>query len=160
VRQLIDQHPPRVSGKGTIQVELLAHDAGIADGDGRDCFETFEQPLRVDAAMRLDIADDHVLARCTHVLRGFEHRVGLADAGGSAKENAQATALGARRFRLDLSQGRSGSGRTSAMQCGYLAGGGPGACTSSRARFSSRTLTRGSPSHPSNLPRTCSPINA
>ena len=46
--------------------------------------------------MQLDVADDDVDAVGALALRGFEHRVALADAGGRAEEDAQAPAARAR----------------------------------------------------------------
>src|SRR5215469_3829704 len=91
-------------GDRRIEVELLPHDPAIAHRDRRYPLEAFEQPLRLDAAMRLDVSDHHILARSAHALRRLEHRVRLAHSRRSAKENAQATALRARLFCLDMSQ--------------------------------------------------------
>ncbi len=130
--------------------------------DGGDLLESLEQPLGVCTAMRLHVPDDDVLSGSANVLRGLEHRVGLADTGGSAKENTEAAALGAGLFCLDVGQQLIGIGpyfghaRLSEPPEGHLAG----ACIASSARFSSSTFTRGSPSHPSNLPFACSAINA
>ena len=51
--------------------------------------------------MRLDVADDEVDAARAHAARGLQHRVGLADAGAGAEEDAQLAAPGLRLLGLD-----------------------------------------------------------
>ena len=96
--------------KGRIEIELVTYDASIFDSERREAIEAFEQALRLDAAVRLDVADDYVFiygGTCRggkSCVRRFEHGVGFSDACGSAKENAQTPALGAGFFGLNVSE--------------------------------------------------------
>ena len=55
----------------------------------RNDFEAFEQRLGLAAAMRLDNADDDVVAVFLQRMGLLQHFVGLADAGSGADEDAQ-----------------------------------------------------------------------
>ena len=115
MRQLIDEQNGRMARERRIQIELLAHDAAVTHRQGRQPLQAFEQPLGLDATVRLDIADDHIGAGGAQAPRGLQHGVGLADAGGGAEEDAQTPALGAGLLGLDVSEELIRIGPTSAM---------------------------------------------
>ena len=104
MRKLVDQQDGRSTAQRGIEVEFLADDVAIADGQRRQLLEPFHQPLGLDPAMRLDIADDDLAADCLRTPCRFQHRVSLADACGSAEENVQAAAPGAGLFCADLGE--------------------------------------------------------
>jgi hypothetical protein len=106
VSELIDQQDAGTARKGGVEIELLPHDAPIFDGQGWQQIEAVEQPLGIDAAVWLNITNDHVAGGVCgkQGVRRFEHRVRFADAGGRAKENAQPPALGAGLFGLYVSE--------------------------------------------------------
>jgi hypothetical protein len=106
MRELIDQQDAGTALERGIEIELLSHDAAIFDGQGRQQLEAAEQPFGFNAAVWLDITDDYAAGRVcgTQGVRRFEHRECFADAGGRAKENAQAAALGAGFFGLYVSE--------------------------------------------------------
>ena len=103
----------------------------------------------VGAAVRLDEADDDVEPLTLQLVGVLEHLVGLADTRRGADVHAQPRApflLGARQERLGGRRCRIGhSARYFFIGC----------CASS-ARFSSRTLTTGSPRKPNWRPSECS----
>src|SRR6185295_7209719 len=133
-----------------IEIELLSDDVAVAHGERGHLLQAFHEPLGLDAAVRLDVSDDEVGTVGTGGTGGFEHRVGLADAGGGAKEDSQATAGGAGLFGLHLFQQLIGIrplfGHASVYSC--LTGD-----DASSARFNSSTFTRGSPRKPKVRPR-------
>ncbi len=146
-----------------------ADDVTVVNRKRRQALEALEQALGLDAAVRLDIAHDDVAPGRAHVARSFQHRVGLADAGGGSEKDAQSPALCARflgieareqlirvrPFRLSLRDSQSSRGslvaarrrrgrRSTSLPSGLVP------CSSSSARLSSRTFTRGSPRNPAN----------
>jgi hypothetical protein len=92
VCEFVDEQDCRPSRQGTVQVKFLPDDVAIVNRKRAQPFETLQQALGFDAAVRLDIARNDVVPRSLHVAGRFEHRVGLADAGGGTK-NAQPPAL-------------------------------------------------------------------
>ena len=148
MREFVDQQDFRTALQRRVEVELPAHHAAIADRQRRQAFERLEQALGLVAAVRLDVADHDVGARRLRGERGLEHRVGLADARGGAEEDAQAAAARACLLGLHLRQQLV---RIRAF-VGHRAIIGP----ASRARFSSSTFTRGSPSTPNVRPSVAS----
>jgi hypothetical protein len=102
VGELIDQQDAGTTRKGRIEVELLPYDASILDGQCRQKLEAIEQTFGIDAAVRLNITDDHVGSTVcgTQAARRFEHPVCFANAGGCPEEYAQPPALGTGLFGL------------------------------------------------------------
>ena len=62
MRKLVNQQDGRSPAQRGIEVEFLADDVAIADGQRRQPLEPFHQPLGLDPAVRLDIADDDFAA--------------------------------------------------------------------------------------------------
>src|SRR4029077_17480679 len=81
---------------------------------------------------------------------GLEHGIGLADSRRCAEKNPQPPTALARLLGPDLLE------QLVRIRPGF---GHLGPFSASSARFSSRTLTRGSPRTPANLPSVCSAIN-
>ena len=85
----------------------------------RDDLETVEQRLGLLPPMRLDHADDNVVAVLASRLRLLQHFVGLADAGRGADENLELAArLSSRRAASSSASAKAGmcrSGRWSAI---------------------------------------------
>jgi hypothetical protein len=75
-----------------IQVHLAERPPAIGVLLARQHIEPFEDGLGLDPAMRLDDADDHVVAFALALLRHLEHRISLADARVRAQEDLQAAA--------------------------------------------------------------------
>ena len=86
MRQLIHHDQSRAALQRGIQIKFLKGDAFIGHGFARQDFETFEQRFRLNALMRLDQAEDDIPAFFLALTGGFEHRVGLADAGAGAEK--------------------------------------------------------------------------
>ena len=87
VRQLVHQRElgsPRQHG---IHVHLGQRGAAIGDLPARDHLELGQQRLGLRPAVGLDVADHHVHALRLALVRGFQHGVGLAHAGGVAQED-------------------------------------------------------------------------
>ncbi len=142
MRELVHEQDGGMPGESGVQVELLPNDAAISDRQRRQMLEALGEPLGLDAAMRLEIADHDVGAGRLGGARRLQHGVGLADAGGGAEEDAQPAAGGAGLLGLDVGEKlvRVGPG------FGRCAHGGD-YFMPSRARFSSSTLTRGLAEH-------------
>jgi hypothetical protein len=103
--KLVNEQDARTTCEGRIEIELVAYDAPVFDSQCRESLEALEQTLRFDATVRLDVADHYIrICRGASTVRGFEHPVRLAYAGGSSKENAQPPALGAGFFGLNVSE--------------------------------------------------------
>ena len=100
--ELVDHQDLGVTSQSCVQIELVAHDATVADGERRQARQPFQQPLGLDAAVRLHVADDQVGAGGVDAACRLEHCVGLADTGGSAEEDFQPAAARARLVFLDL----------------------------------------------------------
>ena len=100
VCQFIDEDEPRLPSQRRIEIEFAEHDAAVGDLFMRKLFETLEQRFRVVPAVRLDVPDHHVDPIGTRSLRGFEHRVGFADARRVAEENLELAARGSVLHRL------------------------------------------------------------
>jgi hypothetical protein len=103
--ELVNEQNAWTTCEGRIEIELLAYDATIFDGQRREAIEAFEQALGFDAAVWLDVADYYIgTRRGASVVRRFEHGVGLSYTGGSAEKNAKPAALGAGLFGLNVSE--------------------------------------------------------
>ena len=93
VRQFIDDQHGRVAGQRGVEVEFAGRRLGrVRAAFGAASWQQL-QPLKLRcglaATVRLDQTDHHVGALRTQLLRGFQHRVGLADAGRCAEEDLQ-----------------------------------------------------------------------
>src|SRR5580765_1271423 len=104
MRQFIDEQDRWTPPERRIKIELVSHDPAIAYGKRWQPFQAFEKALGLDAAVGLHIADDDVGTTRTQTAGRLEHRIGLADTGRGAEENAQAPTLGARLFGLNTSE--------------------------------------------------------
>ena len=89
VRELVDKHDLRPTGDDGVEVHLLQPPALVFDALARNDFEPLQQRLRLLAAMRLDDADDDIVAVALARARRLQHRIGLADAGRRADENLE-----------------------------------------------------------------------
>ena len=122
---------PREDG---VDVHLLERAAAVLELPPRHDLEVADLRRRLLPAVRLDEADDDVLAVVAPAPALVQHREGLADAGGGAEVDAE----------LSSRHGYSLTARR----------------LSSSARFSSRTFTPGSPRKPSERPSVCSSTRA
>ena len=96
VGELVDDRDRGAALEQGVEIHLGQRLAAIGDRVARDHLESLEQLLGIGAPVRLDDADHHLAAFGTARLCGLEHRVGLADAGRRADEQAEAAALCAR----------------------------------------------------------------
>ena len=102
MRQLIDEQDGRTPQQPH-QVELVSRSA-VAHRKRWQPLQAFQQAFRLDAAVGLHVADDDVGSTRTQTAGRLEHRVGLADTGRGAEEDAQTSTLGARLFGLNTSE--------------------------------------------------------
>src|SRR4051812_11767280 len=142
MRELIDQQNRGATRERGIEIQLLPHDIPVANADRRQVFETFEQPLGFNAAVRLDVSDHHIRAAGTRAAGRLEHRVGLADTCGGAEKNTQTPAPRASFLYLEMREELIGIRSHFHHQRARYA---PCSGIASSARFSSSTFTRGSP---------------
>src|SRR5690242_6930986 len=101
MRKLIDERDLRAPRNDRLEVHLLEMLAAIFDGAAGDDLESFEQSLRLPAAMGLDDAYDNIIPVLSTGLCLLQHLIGLADAGRGAHENLEFTVaafLASRRF--------------------------------------------------------------
>ena len=87
--ELVDQHDLRAAGDDGVEVHLLEPLAPVFDAPARNDLEPVEQRLGLLAAVRLDDADDDIVAVLLAGARLLQHLVGLADAGRGADENLE-----------------------------------------------------------------------
>ncbi len=80
VGKLVDQDDLRPAGDDGVEVHLLEPLALVLDAPARNDFEAFQQRFGLLAAVRLDDADDDVVAVLLSGARLLQHLVGLADA--------------------------------------------------------------------------------
>ena len=144
--ELVDQRDACPASQRGVEIELLAHDAAVINGQRRQPLEPLDQTLGLDTAVRFDIADDDVRPARLGSAGGLEHRVRLANPGGRSEEQMQSAALRARLFPNDVREQLVRVGPAFAVDHTPPA---------SSARFSSRTCTRGSPRRPSVRPCVC-----
>lgn len=98
MRQLVDQGEPRPALQHRIEVHLLQRLPLVGDLRSRDDLEIADQSLGFLAPVRLDDADDNVLAVDPAGVAGDEHLVGLADARRGSQEDLQTAARLLRRL--------------------------------------------------------------
>jgi hypothetical protein len=104
MRQLVDENKRRSARQGRIQVEFLDLCSLDVQHQRRQLLQTVEQRSGILPAMRFE-QSDHDLGAGAHLfVRGGQHRISLADAGGSAEKNLQSAAAAARGRRVDLCQ--------------------------------------------------------
>ena len=89
VRQLIDQNDLRLAGNDGVEVHLLEPLPLVLDTPPRNDFEPLQQRLRLFAAVRLDNADNNIVAVLLSRSGLLQHLIGLADARGGADEDLQ-----------------------------------------------------------------------
>ena len=153
VRELVDEHDLRPSCDDRVDVHFVERLPAIGDASPRNDLEALEQRLGLLAPVRLDDADDDVVAVLAARPGLLQHFVGLADTGRRADENLQladAPLLTPRRLEQRV-------GRRPVVKVASLVGHpaeqsphgpieGVSAASLSSARFSASTFTRGSPS--------------
>ena len=87
--ELVHQRDLRVAGDNGVEIHLLEPLPLVFETSARNDLETVEQGLRLLAAVRLDDADDDVVAVLLSGAGLLQHLVGLADAGRRADENLE-----------------------------------------------------------------------
>ena len=169
VGQLVDEDERGPAPQDRVEVHLLETVPLVVENPPRHDLEPFDQRLGFPAAVGLDDADDDIKPSCLLAAASCKHLVGLAHARSGAEEDSSgvpcppggphaavrpARAAGRRGFgRLawnPMSARRPASGRPRALRYPLAR---------SRARFSLRTFTRGSPRKPSSLSSVCSLTN-
>ena len=114
VGEFVDQHDLRPAGDDGVEVHFLKPLALVFDSPARDDFEAFQQRLGLLAAVRLDDADDDVVAVLLPGAGLLQHLVGLADARRRADEDselADAAFFPPGRFKQGLRRGSLVQGR-------------------------------------------------
>ena len=94
MRKLVDEQQRRPARERGIDVEFAQHGALVRDLARGKRFEAFEEGGGIATIVRFDDSHDDVGARGPLGTGVGEHRVGLADAGRGAEENAQLPARG------------------------------------------------------------------
>ena len=104
VGELVDEDQRGPARERAVEVELAQRPALEGNLDLRQHRQVGDERLGLLASMRLDDADEDVLALVAQRARGREHRERLADAGGRAEVDAQASAPRGRLARLHLGE--------------------------------------------------------
>ena len=89
VGEFVDQRELRAPREEGVEVHLLELTVLVLEAMAGDDFEALQQRLGLLAPMRLDHADDDVVAVLLSGARLLQHLIGLADAGGRAEEDLQ-----------------------------------------------------------------------
>ena len=126
MRELVDEQDARAALERRVEIELLPYHPAVADGQRGQPLEPRGEPLRLGAAVRLDVTDDDFGACQARGLCRAQHRKGLADAGGGAEEDPQPAATRASLLGLDVREQLVGIGTR--LDCHY------GAIIASRRR--------------------------
>ena len=92
VGEFIDQHNLRPTGDDPVKVHFVKPLAFVLDSPARDDFEAFQEGFGFLAAVRLDDADDDVVAVVLPGAGLQQHFVGLADARRRTHENSELAA--------------------------------------------------------------------
>ena len=92
VRQFIHQQQRRATQHCRVNVKFVERRTAMFEDATWQNFEAFRQLERVLAPMCLDDADDYINTLGAARGRGFEHREGLADAGGRPEEQFETPA--------------------------------------------------------------------
>ncbi len=150
VCELIDQQQARRTGQCFVQVELMERHAAHFEAPARQHRQAGQQDLGFAAPMRFDHADRDIDTVLGQPSCSREHRKSLADTGRRTEIHAQPTAPRpcgrGFRGRLGLDRGEQ------RIRIGALIFGAGQGLIESNARFSSSTLTRGSPRNPRSGP--------
>ncbi len=110
VRELVDEDQRGMPANRAVQIELGELSPLILDPGGRQHLEALQQRLGFLAAMRLDDADDDILALGAQRLRRGQHCIRLPDTGRCAKVDAQTAATGVGLLSLHHFEQRVGIG--------------------------------------------------
>src|SRR3974390_1682437 len=160
MRKLVHQRDLRPARDDRVQIHLVEQTTFVVDPFARDGLQAYEKRLGLLAAVRLDHADDDIVAVSLPRAGGLQHGVSLAHAGSGSHEDAQlpdAALFALRCFQQSFRRGPCGialirhpwsNNWVELRPTPYLA--------ESRARFRARTFTRGSPSRPSHRDWVCS----
>ncbi len=116
MRQLIDQQDRGPAAQRRVEIELVARRAAQRHLREGQLLQPLQQLFGVAATVRLDVSDDEVRAPRACGARRLEHRVGLADTGRGAEEDAQATAPRPRLVVLQPDRRRARSGSLADVQ--------------------------------------------
>ena len=92
VRELIHHANLRMAAQDRVRIHLLKESPAIVDLAPRNNLQTLRLCDGVLAAVRLEIADHHVVPLALQLLRFFQHLIGLADAGGIAQKDLEFSA--------------------------------------------------------------------
>ena len=93
VRKLVDDAELRLPRENGLDVHFFEDDAAVLDSAPRDDGQILQPRFGVGAAVRLDEAHDDVDAFATEGMGVFDHRIGLANAGGGTDVDAKARTL-------------------------------------------------------------------
>src|SRR5262245_52788881 len=94
MRELVDDAHLRLSREDGVDVHFLQHDAAVFDLALGNDLEIADLRVGLRASVGFDEADDNVDALAPEGMGILEHRVGLANARGSANIDTQPRALG------------------------------------------------------------------
>ena len=90
--KFVDQQDGGVTRERGIEIEFAPHDAAVAHRQARQLRKVFQQRFGFGSAVQFHIADDHIRTGSTRAASRLQHRIGLAHAGGGAKEYLQTPA--------------------------------------------------------------------
>ena len=106
VREFIHERELRLARERGVEIQFRQRDAAMFERAAGNLRQTFGERVGFLAAMRFDVADDHVASGGKFAPRGFEHGVGLADAGAHAEKNLEPAAFLRGLLALDGTQQR------------------------------------------------------
>ncbi len=93
VGQLVHQNQFRAARQQGVKVHVFEPRSPVVHDLPRQNFHPLQQELSFDAAMRIDVAHDHVHAFAAALAARFQHRVGLPNTCDHAKEDLEFAAL-------------------------------------------------------------------
>ena len=93
VRQFIHQRELRMAREDRVEVHFGEREAAMLDGFAGDRRQAGRERVGFLASVGFDVTDDHVAPGGEFASGGFEHGVGLADAGGHAEKDLEPAAL-------------------------------------------------------------------
>src|SRR4051794_39146119 len=91
--QLIHEDETRMADQGGVQIKLLDVHLAIAESFSREQRKLVRQGFGVLAAVRFDVAQEHVHAFLFLFYGGFKHGVGFSHTSGHAEEDFEPTTL-------------------------------------------------------------------
>ena len=100
VGQFVHQNEPGLSLQRPVQIKFPKENIPVGYIFHRNLLQIVYQLHRLRAGVRLDIAHHHINALTLCGMGGFQHGIGLADAGGVAEKDFELSFFGI--FRLDL----------------------------------------------------------